>query len=233
MKQNTPLAKPSGPHNHTVDNVIFGCEEDTLEVFLVQHGEGKSRGEWGLPGDWMREEESLEQAATRTLKERTGITDVYLEQLHTFSDVDRYPFERVLTTAFFALIRPDAVKTIVGETELDAAWFDINKLPPLIFDHKSIVEKGIEHLKHKVRHEPIGFNLLPKKFTLLQLQCLYEAVLGIKVDKPNFRRKMKKMQLLVSLGEKQTGVAHRAANLYRFDEQVYRKLKTKGFVFEL
>ncbi|GAA6139491.1 NUDIX domain-containing protein [Arenicella sp. 4NH20-0111] len=220
-------------HNNTVDNLIFGCEEDTLEIFLVKHGQGQSRGKWGLPGDWLLEGESLENAAARTLKERTGITDVYLEQLHTFSDVDRYPDERVITTAFFALIRPESYKTIVGETEMEVKWFPINKLPKLIFDHKEIVEKGLEKLKHKVRHEPIGFSLLPKKFTLLQLQNLYEAILETRVDKPNFRRKMKKMQLLVPLEEKQVGVAHRAANLYRFDEKVYRKLKTKGFVFEL
>lgn len=220
-------------HNNTVDNLIFGCEEDTLEIFLVKHGEGQSRGQWGLPGDWLLEGESLEEAAARTLKDRTGITDVYLEQLNTFSAVDRYPSERVITTAFFALIRPESYKTIVGATEMDVQWFPINKLPKLIFDHKEIVEKGVERLKHKVRHEPIGFSLLPKKFTLLQLQNLYEAILETRVDKPNFRRKMKKMQLLVPLEEKQIGVAHRAANLYRFDEKVYRQLKTKGLVFEL
>ena len=220
-------------HNHTVDNLIFGCEENVLEIFLVKHGEGKSKGQWGLPGDWLQDDESLEQAAARTLSDRTGISDVYLEQLHTFSAVDRYPNERIITTAFFALIRPESYSTIVGKSELDAKWFDVKKLPDLIFDHQEIVEMGARHLKHMVRHEPIGFNLLPEKFTLLQLQNIYEAILDIKVDKPNFRRKMKKMQLLIPCGEKQQGVAHRAANLFRFDEKVYNQLKTRGFVFEL
>jgi len=220
-------------HNLSVDNLIFGCEDNTLEIFLVQHGEGKSKGQWGLPGDWMHEDESLEQAAARTLQGRTGISDVYLEQLRTFSAVDRYPDERIITTAFFALIRPESYSTIVGKSELDAKWFDVKRLPKLIFDHKEIINIGLKHLKHKVRHEPIGFSLLPEKFTLLQLQNLYEAILDIKVDKPNFRRKMKKMQLLIPCNEKQTGVAHRAANLFRFDQKVYSKLKTQGLVFEL
>lgn len=220
-------------HRHTVDNVIFGCVDNSLQVLLIQHGEGQVHGKWALPGDWMHAHESLEEAATRTLTERTGISNLYLEQLHTFSEVDRYPHQRILTTAFFTLIRPSDVRAIAGETELDAAWFSIDRLPILIFDHQAIVDKGVARLKHRVRHEPIGFNLLPEKFTLLQLQHLYEAILGIELDKPNFRRKMKKMHLLVPLGEKQVGVAHRAASLYRFDEQVYHRLKTSGFVFEV
>ena len=219
--------------NHSVDNLIFGCKNNTLEILLIKHGEGESKGEWGLPGDWLEDHESLENAAARTLKERSGISDVYLEQLHTFSAVDRHPSGRIVTTAFFSLIRPDSYSTIIGKTELDAKWFDVKKLPALIFDHHEIIEKGLAHLMHKVRHEPIGFNLLPEKFTLLQLQNLYETILGIKLDKPNFRRKMNKMQLLISCDEKQTGVAHRAANLYRFDQKVYNKLLTNGFVFEL
>jgi hypothetical protein len=220
-------------HNHSVDNLIFGCEDSTLEIFLVQHGEGESKGEWGLPGDWLEGLESLEHAAARTLRERTGISDIYLEQLHTFSAADRHPAGRIITTAFFGLIRPESYSTIIGESELDAKWFDVKRLPELIFDHQEIIEKGLSHLMHKVRHEPIGFNLLPEKFTLLQLQNLYETILGVKLDKPNFRRKMNKMQLLIPCGEKQTGVAHRAANLYRFDQKVYNKLLTNGFVFEL
>lgn len=220
-------------HNHSVDNLIFGCEDNTLEILLIQHGEGESKGEWGLPGDWLGDMESLEDAAARTLRERSGISDVYLEQLHTFSAVDRHPSGRIVTTVFFSLIRPESYSTSTGKTELDAKWFDVKKLPALIFDHLEIIQKGLSHLTHKVRHEPIGFNLLPEKFTLLQLQNLYETILDVKLDKPNFRRKMQKMQLLIPCGEKQIGVAHRAANLYRFDQKVYNKLLTNGFVFEL
>lgn len=217
----------------SVDNLIFCCENRTLEILLVKHAVGKSRGQWGLPGDWMKDDESLEQAAERTLFERTGISDVYLEQLHTFSDINRHPDERIITTAFFALIRPDLYSHVSVETQLDADWFDVKSLPKLIFDHRKIINFGVAHLKTKVRHEPIGFNLLSKKFSLLQLQNLYEAILDTKLDKPNFRRKMMKMALLTDCEEKQSGVAHRAPKLYRFDKTNYNKLKKKGFSFEL
>ena len=217
----------------SVDNLIFGCVDNALDIFLVKHGEGLSLGKWGLPGDWMRDDESLEDAAARTLEQRTGISNVFLEQLHTFSEVNRYPDERVITTAFYSLIRPESYHSVAGASELDAKWFNVNDLPELIFDHRKIIDLGIQRIKHKVRHEPIGFNLLPEKFTLLHLQSLYEAILGIKLDKPNFRRKMLKMNLLIDCEEKQTAVAHRAANLYRFDPLVYKQLQKNGFVFEL
>ncbi len=224
---------PLKKHALTVDNVIFGFDDGELKVLIVKHGEGESRGHWGLPGDWLKEGETLEQAASRVLLDRTGVRDIFLEQLHAFSELERHPGERIITVAFFALVRSDAHALSVGKTELDARWVNVRETPPLIFDHDSILSKALARLKHKVRHEPIGFNLLPEKFTLLELQRLYEAVLDITLDKPNFRRKMMKMNLLISTDEKQSGVSYRAANLYRFDLKVYRELTEQGFVFEV
>ncbi len=217
----------------SVDNLIFGCRDGVLEIFLIQHAHGPASGKWGLPGDWIKDGESLEEAALRTLSTRTGITDIFLEQLHTFSSIDRHPEERVITTAYYTLIRPQDFATMAGSHELDARWFPVNQLPPLMYDHQHILQRGLLRLRQKVRHEPIGFNLLPAKFTLAELQKIYEAVLNIKLNKPNFRRKMLNMNLLIDCLEKQTGQAHRAASLYRFDQSIYNDLKTRGFVFEL
>ena len=220
-------------HALTVDNVIFGFDDGELKVLIVKHGAGESRGRWGLPGDWLKADETLEQAASRVLQDRTGVKDIFLEQLHVFSALDRHPGDRIITVAFFALVRSDAHVLSVGKTEMDAQWVNVRDTPELIFDHQRILTTALLRLKHKVRHEPIGFNLLPEKFTLLELQRLYEAVLNITLDKPNFRRKMMKMNLLVNTDEKQSGVSYRAANLYRFDLKVYKELTEQGFVFEV
>ena len=220
-------------HKNSVDNVIFGCRDNELEVYLIQHADGPAKGQWGIPGDFVRSDESLEDAANRTLKTRTGIDDIFLEQLHTFSSLDRYPGKRVITTAYYALIRPQDYEAVAGALELDARWFSVNKLPRLMYDHGSILQVGLDHLRHRVQHAPIGFNLLSPKFTLLELQKLYEAILGVQLNKPNFRRKMLRMGLLVDCVEKQTGGAHRAARLYRFDAKIYQKLQNQGFVFEV
>ncbi len=220
-------------HKHSVDSLIFGCRNGHLEVCLIQHADGPATGQWGIPGDFLYDNESLEDAAVRTLRTRTGIDDIYLDQLHTFSALDRYPGERVITTAYYSLVRPQDYEAVAGAHELDAQWFSVKQLPELMYDHQSIIEFGIQHLRHKIRHAPIGFNLLPDKFTLLELQKLYEAILDIELNKPNFRRKMLRMDLLVDCQEKQTGGAHRAAQLYRFDHATYQNLQDQGFVFEL
>jgi len=217
----------------SVDNLIFGCRDGVLEVCLIQHASGPAKGHWGLPGDWIKDGESLADAAIRTLRSRIGIKDIFLEQLHTFSALDRYPGERVITTAYYALVRPEDYKTIAGVHELDARWFAVNDVPELMYDHQEILTRGVNRLRQKVKLEPIGFNLLPTKFTLTELQKIYEAVLGIKLNKPNFRRKMTRMNLLIDCEEKQSsGGAHRAGKLYRFDQDVYHNLKKQGFVFE-
>ena len=217
----------------SIDCLIFGFKKNELDILLVQHGEGISKGKWALPGGWIRYNESTDDAAARLLSDLTGVSHIYLEQLRSFGHVDRYPSKRVITIAYYALVKPENYTLHPGFTAADAQWFKVSEVPDLPYDHAQIIKSGLTYLKHKVRHEPIGFNLLPKKFTLLQLQELYEAILEKKLDKPNFRRKLMKMNLLDPCKEKQTDVSHRAANLYRFDKKIYDKLTEKGFTFEL
>lgn len=217
----------------SIDNLIFGLDGGELKVLLIEHGEGISKGQWALPGGWIRYDEDLRDAATRLLEELTGVKQLYLEQLKTFGRVDRFPQARVVTVAYYALVSAEDYPAVAGSSSADASWFSVKDLPPLVYDHSDILAHGIQFLRHQVRHRPIGFNLLQDKFTLLQLQELYEAILDIKLDKPNFRRKILKMNLLTSCNEKQKEVAHRAANLYRFDEAAYHRLTEQGFSFEL
>jgi len=217
----------------SIDCVIFGFKNSQLYILLVKHGEGISKGQWALPGGWIKYNESVDDAAYRILTAQTSVSKIYLEQLRTFGDINRYPTKRVITVAYFALVNPEDFELQPGTSVSDAEWFNIHKVPVMVYDHNKILNSGFEHLKHKVQHEPIGFNLLPKKFTLHQLQELYEAILEKKLDKPNFRRKLAKMNLLVPCNEKQKDVSHRAANLYRFDKKVYDKLIEGGFTFEV
>ena len=217
----------------SIDCLIFGFKDGELDVLLIKHGEGISKGRWALPGGWIRYSEDVDEAANRILKSLTGVSNIYLEQLRSFGDVDRYPTKRVITIAYNALVNADNYSLSAGFTASDARWFNIQDVPKLPYDHDKILNYGFKHLKHKVQHEPIGFNLLPKKFTLNQIQQLYEAILETEVDKPNFRRKLLNMNLLVPCNEKQKEVSHRAASLYRFDKKIYNELTEKGFSFEL
>lgn len=216
----------------TIDCVIFGFDKGSLEVLLVQHGEGISKGKWGLPGGWINKKESTDDAASRLLNELTGLDKIYLEQLKAFGDPDRFPLRRVITIGYYALVKREDYNIKAGFTAADAKWYKINSIPDLIYDHNKILTYSLEHLRNRVRQAPIGFNLLPEKFTLLQLMFLYEEILGIEMDKSNFRRKILHMKLLVSLDEKEQDVSHRAAKLYQFDSTIYKKLTQKGFNFE-
>lgn len=220
--------------NLAVDCVVFGLDQpNNLQVMLIRRNLPPFQDQWALPGGFVRIDESVDAAARRELQEETGLEHVFLEQLYTFGGVDRDPRERVVTVAYYALVnlREHVVQAATDASE--AAWFPISHLPTLAFDHAEIVRMAIARLKGKVRYEPIGFELLPKKFTLSQLQTLYETVLEVPLDKRNFRKKILKMDLLMELNETQTDVAHRAARLYQFDESKYRQLKEKGFNFEI
>jgi hypothetical protein len=217
----------------SIDCLIFGFKKNELDILLVQHGEGISKGKWALPGGWINYVESIDESASRILSELTGVSDIYLEQLRAFGDVDRYPSRRVITIAYYALVKPENYTLHPGFTASDAKWFSVSAVPPLPYDHHTILHAGLSYLKHKVHHEPIGFNLLPRKFSLLQLQELYEAILDKKLDKSNFRRKLLKMNFLERCNEKQKDVSHRAAALYRFNKRTYNRLIEKGFTFEL
>ncbi len=217
----------------TVDCVVFGVDESTLKILLIERDVEPFRGQWALPGGFVRLEEDLESAARRELAEETGVTKLYLEQLYTFGAVERDPRGRVITISYYALVRLAEHRVKAATDARDAAWVAIDDLPELAFDHRKIVEVARERLRGKVRYEPIGFELLPHKFTLTQLQTLYEIVLERSLDKRNFRKKILGMDLLVELEEFEQGVAHRAARLYRFDERRYRRLVKQGFNFEI
>jgi 8-oxo-dGTP diphosphatase len=220
--------------NLTVDCVVFGLDRGhTLKIVLIQRNLEPFKGEWALPGGFVRTDETLEAAALRELREETGIETVFLEQLYTFGSLDRDPRERVVTIAYYALVNLWEYQIQAATDASDAAWFAVDRLPPLAFDHERIVEVALKRLQGKLRYEPIGFELLPEKFTLFQLQKLYETVLGKELDKRNFRKKILNMNLLVALDEFQTDVSHRAARLYKFDRWQYLQLKQSGFNFEL
>jgi 8-oxo-dGTP diphosphatase len=216
-----------------VDCVVFGLDEDQLRVLLIQRGTPPFEGQWALPGGFVRVEESVHDAARRELAEETGLYDVYLEQLYTFGEVRRDPRERVVTVAYYALVNLADHKVRAATDARDAAWFAVHDGPTLAFDHRTILAAALERLRGKVRYQPIGFELLPEKFTLSQLQHLYELVLERELDKRNFRKRVLAMDLLVETDETERDVAHRAARLYRFDERKYKRLVKAGFNFEL
>ncbi|MFY0599508.1 MAG: NUDIX hydrolase [Cyclobacteriaceae bacterium] len=216
----------------SIDNIIFGFT-DELKVLLVKHAEGISKGRWALPGGWITYDESIDSAANRILFLLTGLDNVYLQQLRAFGSVSRFPNKRVVTVAYYALIKASEYDLAAGYTASDVRWFSPSEIQELPYDHREILDYAFDELRKRVKQEPIGFNLLPEKFTLLQLQSLYESALRIKLDKPNFRRKILGMNLLIDCQEKQDNVSHRAAKLYRFDEEVYNSLKENKFVLDL
>jgi ADP-ribose pyrophosphatase YjhB (NUDIX family) len=234
QRQQMPTFKYQYPRAAlTVDCVIFGFDEGELNVLLIQRALAPFKGKWALPGGFVGVDETLDEAARRELQDETGIKKVYLEQLYTFGDLDRDPRERVVSVAYYALVKLSHYRVKAATDARDAAWFAVSDVPALAFDHDTILEVALARLKAKVRYEPIGFELLPAKFTLSQLQHLYEVVLERPLDKRNFRKKILGMPLLVELDEMERDVAHRAARLYRFDERKYQQLRNKGFHFEL
>lgn len=217
----------------TVDCVVFGFDEGELKVLVIQRGLEPFKGKWALPGGFVRVDETLDDAARRELEEEAGLRNVFLEQLYTFGAVNRDPRERVVSVAHYALVKLAAHETKAATDAADAKWFPISEPPKLAFDHENIFATALGRLKSKVRYQPIGFELLPPKFTLSQLQHLYEAVLETKLDKRNFRKKVLSFDLLIPLKETQMIGRHRPAQLFRFDGDKYEKLKKRGFNFEL
>jgi 8-oxo-dGTP diphosphatase len=217
----------------TVDCVIFGLDDSELKVLLIQRKLDPFKRHWALPGGFVKLDETLDEAARRELAEETGVEDLFLEQLYTFSAVQRDPRERVVSVAYFALVNLDEHPAKAASDAEEVAWFPAFDLPELAFDHAEIVSVAMTRLQGKLSYEPVGFELLPQKFTLGQLQQLYEKVLNQPLDKRNFRKKILKMNLLIDTKEKQQNVSHRAAQLYQFDENKYQSLKASGFNFEI
>jgi 8-oxo-dGTP diphosphatase len=217
----------------TVDCVVFGQDEEDLKVLLIQRGVEPYAGRWALPGGFVRMDEALDAAARRELEEEAGIRPVHLEQLYTFGEPGRDPRGRVITVAYFALVKLSDHQLHAATDAREAAWFSVWDTPKLAFDHADILATALQRLKGKVRYQPIGFELLPPKFTLTQLQRLYEIILERPLDKRNFRKKILAMDLLEELDEVEQDVSHRAARLYRFDHKKYQQLEKAGFNFEL
>ncbi len=212
-----------------VDCVVFGLDETDLKVLLIQRRIPPHQHAWALPGGFVRLDETVEAAARRELQEEAGVTDVFLEQLYTFSALGRDPRERVITVAHYALAKLSDHRIRAATDAMGVGWFALDDLPKLAFDHSDIVTAAHERLRGKVRYAPVGFELLPPRFSLTQLQRLYEIILGTDLDKRNFRKKILSMDLLVETEEYEQGVRHRAARLYRFDRRKYDRLAKQGF----
>ncbi|HWB03548.1 MAG TPA: NUDIX domain-containing protein [Verrucomicrobiales bacterium] len=216
----------------TVDCVVFGFDEGELKVLLIERGLTPFKGQWALPGGFVRVDETLDEAARRELEEETGLRGVFLEQLYTFGELKRDPRERIVSVAYFALVKLALSQTRAATDAADARWFPVSKIPKLAFDHLTIFTTALERLRGKLRYQPVGFELLAPKFTLSQLQHLYETVLGTSLDKRNFRKKVQSLSLLIPLNETSEGPG-RPAQLFRFDPDKYERLTKKGFNFDL
>ena len=242
----------------SVDCVIFGFDKSGLRVLLNQidreallsdlpkhassdqirqiyekHPVLTSDNYWSLFGEHVPEQQDLDEFAKELLFQATGLNDVYLQQINAFGSLDRVPYTRVITIGYYALINPDYYSLKQSNLAKSLQWFNLNELPTLCFDHEIIIQQALNKLRQEVMYHPVGFHLLPEKFTLTEIQSLYEVILNKKMDTRNFRKKLAKMELLIDSGEKQQNVAHRAAKLYQFDIQVYQKLKMEGLNFRI
>ncbi|MDP5229141.1 MAG: NUDIX hydrolase [Cellulophaga sp.] len=215
-----------------LDCIIFGFDHEGLKILLIKRDFEPERGKWSLIGGFLKEEETLDQAAIRVLHRLTGLDNIFMEQLYTFSKIDRDPVERTLSVAYYALI------DIASHDEkliqkFSAKWFSLKELPNLIFDHDQMLEKAIARLRRRARSKPIGFELLPEKFTMPQLQKLYESILDEKLDKRNFISRVNALKILIKLDQKDMQVSKKGAYLYRFDEKKYHQKVLEGFSFKI
>ncbi len=217
----------------TTDCIIFGFDGVEINILLIERGIEPFKGKWAFPGGFVRMDESTDDGAKRELFEETGIQDVYIEQLYTFSDVNRDPRGRVVSVAYFALVRTLDYKLLAGDDASNAKWFRLHEVPSLAFDHDRVLRVAHNRLKGKIKYQPIGFELLDEKFTMPQLQLLYESILEIRFDRRNFSNKILRTGLLIPLDEKKSGVPHRAPRLFKFDKKKYDELQKSGFNFEI
>jgi len=215
-----------------VDCIIFGFDYRQLKLLLIKRNFQPQKGKWSLVGGFLEVNESLDQSALRILNNLTGLNDIYLEQLYTYGEMNRDPGERVLSTAYYALINAEDYHLPINR-ESTAKWFPIEKIPALVFDHNIMVDKAMRRLRRKSLSQPIGFELLSEKFTIPQLQKLYEGIHQRDLDKRNFRKKILSMGLLKKLDEKQKSGSRKGAYYYRFDKEKYDDLVSRGFHFEI
>lgn len=217
----------------TTDCVIFGFDKTGLKVLLVERGIEPYSGRWALPGGFLYMDEDADTCARRILQKETRLWNIYMEQLYTFSAIDRDPRYRVISIAYYALVKLSDYTASAGEDTRSVKWFDLDEVPLLAFDHKKILDTARERLRGKIKYQPIGFELLPERFTLPELHHLYETVLGVELDRRNFRKKMLSYDLLIDHGEYMSGAANRAPKIYSFDHKRYEELSKAGFYFEL
>ena len=217
----------------TIDCTIFGFENNELKVLLIRRNIEPQLGLWGLPGGWVGVEEDLDNSARRVLEEATGIGGVFMTQVSSFGRVERFPGKRIITIAYSALVQPQHYSLRPGKDTSGVSWVPINEVSQLTFDHNEILDASLRCLRKNVRHSLIGLELLPEKFTLSQLQALHEAILGVKLNKRNFRTKMNKLKVIKALNEWQTDVSHRPAQLFSFDKEQYYKIVSEDYEYEL
>lgn len=215
-----------------VDCIIFGFDEEDLKVLLIKRDFQPEKGKWSLMGGFLKKSENLNEAAKRILLNLTGLKNVYMEQLYTFSEVNRDPSERTISTAYFALINAKDHANILS-SDYSAEWFSISYFPSLIFDHNAMLTKAISRLRYRATTKPIGFELLPEKFTMRQLQKLYEAILNKDLDKRNLINKINALDILVKLQEKDMTSSRKGSFLYKFDEKKYKQKIEEGFSFKI
>jgi len=226
---------PSGSkHLVAVDCIIFGYDilEKEIKLLLFKRIVEPAKGRWSLAGGFVEPDESLDEAASRILRKLTGLESVYMKQSFAYGETDRDPGDRVISVAYFALITIRDIKKELAEQN-GVSWRSLSKLPDLIFDHPLMVKRALTDLQNQIKIRPVGFELLPEKFTLVQLQDLYEAIYQRKVDKRNFRKKILSMEILEKLDEKERETSKKGAYYYKFNQDSYERLKQNGFYFSL
>ena len=214
----------------TTDCVVFGFDGAKLNVLLIERGIEPYKGCWAFPGGFLNMDETALQGAKRELYEETGLKNAYIHQFHAFTEVNRDPRDRVITIAYYALVRISEVKA--GDDAAKAEWFPLDKVPSLAFDHDKVLRVATQELRRQIHFEPIGFELLPEKFTMTQLQRLYEAILNVKFDRRNFCNKMLKIGILTQLDETLPMSNKKEAFLYKFNPDSYNEMKERGFRLE-
>ena len=215
-----------------VDCIIFGFDHEGLKILLIKRDFEPEKGKWSLIGGFLKKEEVLDSAAIRILESYTGLQDIYMEQLHAYSDIDRDPVERTISVAYYALINIENHDAEMIEN-YQAQWFNVADAPKLIFDHDSMVRHAIRRLRYRTSTKPVGFELLPEKFTMRQLLELYEAILDKELDKRNFISKINSLDILVKLDEKDMQSSRKGSYLYTFDKEKYDAKSLNDFVLNL
>ncbi len=218
-------------HLIAVDCIIFGFDGENLKILLVKRNFEPKKGEWSLVGGFVNLEETLDDSANRILNSLTGLENIYLEQLKSYSELEREPTARIISISYYALINTD--ENIKINEKYSAKWFDLKQFPSLIFDHNIMVEDAVTRLRYRASTQPIGFELLSEKFTMKDLQSLYEVIFDEKYDKRNFISKINSMDILVKTDEKDMTSSRKGSFLYRFDKEKYHKKLSQGYLFKI